>query len=284
MHSVRCQKCPVRKTACTHTSMTTARYSTGIFLACLGDTHARELVCCQRCQASMYGGVEITPFVCVERMVQRLTTKAIQSASLALEGVHNIKSCDGLPACVLSVGDGVPDHVLKEHLEHAPCLLIYEPRDTLDTSTASQTPDGGLCNACRAEAIGVSRGYHNQDDSLRVCITNIVQEGRSLKAAARATISRCRLNDTWPKLRTISSHGALPARLALKATYNGFPGTKKALLTLDVVAEHLPVALGTSLAKALSSLAAARHACRIWSGSCERVYLVWLARQVAATI
>ena len=34
------------------------------------------------------------------------------------------------------------------------------------------------------------------------------------------------------------------------------------LLTLDVVPEDLPVALGTSLSKSLSSLAAARHDCK----------------------
>ena len=35
------------------------------------------------------------------------------------------------------------------------------------------------------------------------------------------------------------------------------------MLTLDVVAKHLPVALGTSLSKSLSSLAAARHDCKM---------------------
>ncbi len=34
------------------------------------------------------------------------------------------------------------------------------------------------------------------------------------------------------------------------------------MLTLDVVTKHLPVALGTTLSKSLSSLAAARHGCR----------------------
>ena len=35
------------------------------------------------------------------------------------------------------------------------------------------------------------------------------------------------------------------------------------VLTLDVVTEHLPVTLGTTLSKSLSSLAAARHDCKL---------------------
>ena len=54
---------------------------------------------------------------------------------------------------MLGVGDSVPDHVLQEHLEHTPGLLVDEARDTLDTSTASQTPDGGLGDACNVYEI-----------------------------------------------------------------------------------------------------------------------------------
>ena len=82
--------------------------------------------------------------------IQCLTAKAVQGASLALQGVHDVEGCDGLPACVLSVCDSIPDHVLQEHLEHAPGLLVDEARNTLDASTASQSPDGRLGNACEA--------------------------------------------------------------------------------------------------------------------------------------
>ena len=77
-----------------------------------------------------------------------LASKAVQGASLTLQSVHNVKGCDSLPAGVLCVCDSVPDHILKEHLEHATGLLVDETTDTLDTSTASQTPDGRLCDAC----------------------------------------------------------------------------------------------------------------------------------------
>ena len=75
-----------------------------------------------------------------------LTAEAVQGASLALEGVDHVEGGHCLAACVLGVGHGVTDHVLKEHLEHAPGLLVDEATDALDATTASQTPDGGLGN------------------------------------------------------------------------------------------------------------------------------------------
>ena len=48
---------------------------------------------------------------------------------------------------MFGVGDGVADDVLKEDLEDAAGLLVDETRDTLDTTTASQTADGRLGNA-----------------------------------------------------------------------------------------------------------------------------------------
>ena len=64
------------------------------------------------------GGVEITPVGCclVDSCRSYLSTEAVQGASLALEGVDHIEGGHGLAAGVLGVGDGVTDHVLKEHL------------------------------------------------------------------------------------------------------------------------------------------------------------------------
>ena len=63
---------------------------------------------------------------------------------MPLEGIDNIHGGDSLPLGVFGVGDSIPDDVLKENLEDSTGLLIDETRDTLDSSTASQTPDGGL--------------------------------------------------------------------------------------------------------------------------------------------
>jgi len=76
-----------------------------------------------------------------------LATKAVQGASLTLQGVHHVHGCDGLPLGMLGVGDGIPDHVLQEDLQHAPGLLIDEATDPLDATSTSQASDGRLGNS-----------------------------------------------------------------------------------------------------------------------------------------
>jgi hypothetical protein len=76
-----------------------------------------------------------------------LTAEAVQGAALALERVHHVQRGDGLAAGVLGVSDSVADDILKEHLQHAAGLLIDEAADTLDATTAGETPDGGLGDA-----------------------------------------------------------------------------------------------------------------------------------------
>jgi hypothetical protein len=66
---------------------------------------------------------------------------------LTLQGVDNIHGGDSLTTSVLGVGDGVPDDVLEEDLEHTTGLLVDETGDTLDTATTSETTDGGLSDA-----------------------------------------------------------------------------------------------------------------------------------------
>ncbi|XP_013205288.2 uncharacterized protein LOC101981304 [Microtus ochrogaster] len=79
-----------------------------------------------------------------ERRRCSLASKAIQGAALALERVDHIHGGDGLTLSVLSVGDGVPDHVLQEHLQHTAGLLVNEAGDSLDTTASGQAADGGL--------------------------------------------------------------------------------------------------------------------------------------------
>ena len=76
-----------------------------------------------------------------------LTSEAVEGAALSLESVDDVHGSDGLPFGVFGVGDGIPDDVLKEHLEDTTCLLVDEARDTFDTSTTCQTADGGLGDA-----------------------------------------------------------------------------------------------------------------------------------------
>merc|ERR1719189_1367030 len=74
----------------------------------------------------------------------RLTAESVQSTSLPLQGIDNIHSSDSLPLGVFSVGDSISDHILKEHLQNTTGLLVDKARDTLDSTTTSQTSDGGL--------------------------------------------------------------------------------------------------------------------------------------------
>ena len=73
-----------------------------------------------------------------------LTAKAIEGASLPLESIDHIHSGDSLPLGVLGVGDSIPDHVLQEDLEDTSGLFVDESADSLDSTSASQSTDGGL--------------------------------------------------------------------------------------------------------------------------------------------
>jgi hypothetical protein len=65
---------------------------------------------------------------------------------LTLEGVDDVHGSDGLTASVLSVGDRVADDILKKDLEDTTGLFVDQTRNTFDTSTTSETTDGGLGN------------------------------------------------------------------------------------------------------------------------------------------
>ena len=84
---------------------------------------------------------------CGQSWTDGLTSETVQSATLTLQGVNYVHGGDGLPLGVLGVGDSVTDDVLKEHLEDAAGLLVDESGDTFDSTTASQTTDGGLGDA-----------------------------------------------------------------------------------------------------------------------------------------
>ena len=75
---------------------------------------------------------------------RNLTSESVESTSLSLKSVDDVHSGNGLSASVFGVGDGVSDDVLEEHLEDTTGLLVDESRDTLHTSSTSETADGGL--------------------------------------------------------------------------------------------------------------------------------------------
>ena len=63
---------------------------------------------------------------------------------MTLKGVDNVERSNSLALGVLSVGDGVTDNTLEEGLENTAGLLVDHGRDTLDTTTTSETADSGL--------------------------------------------------------------------------------------------------------------------------------------------
>ena len=131
------------------------------------------------------GGVQITP-VCLLRWgscSSYLSTKTIQGPSLALEGIDHIECGDSLAAGVLGVGDGVTNHVLKEHLEDSASLLVDESTDTLDATTASQTPDGRLCDTCKHSSRNFSKKVNLKESGERfwlIIIDLLLQKTRRI--------------------------------------------------------------------------------------------------------
>ena len=95
------------------------------------------------------GGSEKSRLVgCLESSEMRsLTAESVEGTSLPLESIDNVHGRHGPSLGVLCVGDCVTDHVLQEYLENSAGLLVDEARDTLDSTTASQTTDSGLGDA-----------------------------------------------------------------------------------------------------------------------------------------
>ena len=73
-----------------------------------------------------------------------LTAESVQGTALSLQGIDDIHGCDGLPLGMLGVCDGIPDHILKENLQHTTGLLVDESGDTFHTTPSGQTADSGL--------------------------------------------------------------------------------------------------------------------------------------------
>jgi hypothetical protein len=89
-----------------------------------------------------------------------LTSKTVKGLSLTLESIHNIHGHNSLAASVFCVGDRVTDDILEEYLEDSTSLLVNEARDTLHTTTTSETADSWLGDSLNviAENLAVTLG------------------------------------------------------------------------------------------------------------------------------
>ena len=82
-----------------------------------------------------------------------LSTESVEGTSLPLQSIDDIHGSDSLPLGVLSVGDRVSDHILKENFEDSAGFFVDQPWDTLDTSPPRKTTDGRLGDALDVELI-----------------------------------------------------------------------------------------------------------------------------------
>merc|ERR1712192_33383 len=85
--------------------------------------------------------VQLELYPHVTRAGVKLSSEAIQSPALPLEGVHNVHGSDSLPLGMLSVGDSISDDILQENLGNTPGLLIDETTDPLHTTSPCESSD-----------------------------------------------------------------------------------------------------------------------------------------------
>ncbi|CAL8124824.1 unnamed protein product [Orchesella dallaii] len=73
-----------------------------------------------------------------------LSSEAVESSALSLKSIDYVHGSDCLPLGVLCVSNSVSYHVLKEYFEDSTSFFVDESRDTLDSTTTSETTDGWL--------------------------------------------------------------------------------------------------------------------------------------------
>jgi hypothetical protein len=93
---------------------------------------------------------------------------------VAFQGVDDVHGSHGLAVSVLSVGGGVTKNLLEEETESSTALVVDLARDTLDSSTTSETTKSGLGDS----SDGLLEG-------LTVTITSSLSETLSSLSATR---------------------------------------------------------------------------------------------------
>lgn len=74
----------------------------------------------------------------------RLTSESVQGSALAFQGVHDVHGGDSLPLCVFSVCNRVSDDILQKDLEDSSGFFVDQTADTFNSTSTSQSTDGGL--------------------------------------------------------------------------------------------------------------------------------------------
>merc|ERR1719347_1947138 len=76
-----------------------------------------------------------------------LSSEAVESRALPLEGIHHIHGSNSLPLGMLGVGNSITDDILQEDLEDTPGLLVDKSTDSFDTAPPCKSPDSRLGDA-----------------------------------------------------------------------------------------------------------------------------------------
>nr|GMD17451.1 histone H4 [Ipomoea batatas] len=207
-----------------------------------------------------------------------LASETVKSPALPLEGVDDVHRRHGLPPSVLSVGHGVSDHILEEDFEDSPGLLIDEAGDTLHASSTSQTANGRLGDPL--DVIAKHLPICNYTDEHPIAHNSLASETVQSPALPLEGVDDVHRRHGLPSSVLSVGHGV--SDHILEEDFEDSPGllvdeagdTLHASSTsqtangrlgdpLDVVAKHLPVTLGSSLAQSLASLTTAGHFCRV---------------------
>ncbi len=130
-----------------------------------------------------FGGPEEDRWVSDSGDLWRLASESVEGTSLAFQGVDDVHGGDGLPLGVFAVGDCVTDDILQENLEDTAGFFVDQARDTLDSTSASQSADGGF------------------GDSLDVITQDLAMSLRSSLSQTFSSLSTSRHADSESKLR-----------------------------------------------------------------------------------
>nr|XP_029724609.1 histone H3.v1 [Aedes albopictus] len=144
---------------------------------------------------------------------KNLTSETVQSASLALQSVHNIHSGDGLALGMFSVGDGITDHVFQEHFEDATSFLVDQTGDTLNSTTPNSR------DSIKATRIAVQTSF---SVFIRSCsVNNQPAMARTKQTARKSTGGKA----PRKQLATKAARKSAPATGGVKKPHRYRPGT-----------------------------------------------------------
>ena len=75
-----------------------------------------------------------------------LTSESVEGTTLTLQSIDDIHGSDSLPLGMFGIGDSITDDIFQENFEDTSGFFIDQSRDTFDTTTTSQSANGGFGN------------------------------------------------------------------------------------------------------------------------------------------